>query len=247
LGSRVGGLGLGALGLLILILGQSFVRTQRYRVASLQVADAAAPSRLSLYSGRFDIDPQALPEMGTAGAPRLLICLFDYTCEHCRKVHPMLKEAEAHFAGQVGILLLPTPLESKCNPLVAVTDPSNRDACDYARLALAVFRGRRESFREFDDWMFASERPPSLSEARAKAESLVGKEALSQALEDPWVARQLSVDVRLYIATSQAINEARLPQLVFADGASSGTANDAKELEQLIESRKLLLRPRSGR
>jgi len=171
-----------------------------------------------------------------------MVGLFDFTCEHCRHLHPMLKEAEEHFGGKIAIVALPMPLDSDCNPMIRETQPANFGAWAYARMALAVWRATPSAFAPFDDWLFNPDGVPSLEDARAKAEELVGRGTLDQALRDPWVKRQIALDVNLYIANSQAMGDAHLPQLIFGGSAMSGEVDGAKELEGLIESHVLLTR-----
>jgi protein-disulfide isomerase len=237
------GLLLGLLGIAILIGGQfAALHVVRYEVVSFSIGGHSSAGRLNLYSGRFELDPDALPTLGSSSAPGFVVGLYDYTCTHCRRLHPLLKDVQARLAGRVTLIMLPAPLDAGCNPMVPVNDPANDGACEYARLALAVWRSRPAAFGQFDDWLFAPARIPTLPEARAKAENLVGKEALEEALGDSWVNRQIATDVRLYMATSQATNDLHLPQLIFADAAVSGSANDAAELERIIGERKLLTR-----
>jgi len=237
------GLVFGLVGTTVLIGGQ-FVVLERagYVLVPLSLGGRAPKGQLTLDSGRFGLDPDALPGMGPASAQGFVVGLFDYTCTHCRRLHPLLKEAQAHFAGRLTFIMLPVPLETGCNPMIPLTDPANRGACEYARLALAVWRGRPDAFRGFDDWLFDSAGLPTLPEARMKAETLLGKTALEKVLSDPWVGRQIDEDVRLYIATSQATNSLRLPQLIFADAAVSGSVDDAAELERVIGERAPLIR-----
>jgi protein-disulfide isomerase len=232
------GLLLGLLGFAALIAGQ-FVFAERlgYVLIPASFGGRSPMGRLTLDSGRIGLEPRELPMIGPSSARGFVVGLYDYTCTHCRRLHPLLREAQEHFAGRMAFVMLPVPLEADCNPMIPVTDPSNRGACDYARLALAVCRGRPEAFREYDDWLFAGDEPPTLAEARARAEQLMGKAPLEQALGDPWVGRQIATDVRLYIATSQATNSLRLPQLIFADAAVSGSVESAAELERIIAER----------
>jgi protein-disulfide isomerase len=234
----VAGLLTGVLGFAALVGGQ-FVLVERagYALIPLGLAGRPAAGRLILDSGRIELDPAALPVIGSSSARGFVVGLYDYTCAHCRRLHPLLRQAEEHFAGRVAFVMLPVPLEAGCNPMIPVTDPANRGACDYARLALAVLRGRPEAFREYDDWLFEGDSLPSLAEARARAVQLLGKESLDRALVDPWVGRQIATDVRLYIAASQATNSLRLPQLIFADADVSGSVESAAELERIVAER----------
>ena len=66
------------------------------------------------------------------------------------------------------------------------------------RLGLAVWRAKPAAFRQFDDWMFGSDRPVAVDQARAYAAQLVGADKLQAALADAWVPQQLLTDCRLH-------------------------------------------------
>lgn len=236
------GLGLSLAGMSMLVLGQLAVKPRLYALTRFAAAPSSPSRKLVLFGGHFAVDPDQLPLLGPSTAPHFVVSLVDYTCEHCRHMHPLLKAAAAHFGGQVAILVLPMPLDADCNPMIRETQPLNFGACDYARLALAVWRAKPPAFPEFDDWLFNPDGVPSLEDARAKAEALVGGGALDRALADPWVKRQIALDVNLYIANSQAMGDSHLPQLIFGDAGSSGEMDDAGELEQLIASHAPLTR-----
>ena len=53
-----------------------------------------APRLLSLYSNVFLLQLDTLPMMGSPDASNVIVCLFDYTCPHCRSLHPVLLEAQ---------------------------------------------------------------------------------------------------------------------------------------------------------
>jgi uncharacterized membrane protein/protein-disulfide isomerase len=230
------GFGLSLLGLTVLVAGQAMVKPRQYGLTQFSRAMGLPSRQLSLFGGRFQLDPDQLPLIGDPAAARFVVGLFDCTCEHCRHLHPLLNEVVAHYGGQVAIVALPMPLDADCNPMIPQTQPQNSGACDYARLALAVWRAKPAGFGEFDDWLFSPDGPPSLEDARAKAELLVGRSALERALHDPWVNHQVAVDVNLYIANSQAMGESQLPQLIFGDAGVAGEVDGAHELEQLIDS-----------
>lgn len=224
------------LGLMILIGGQLVVKKPLYALSALGPGSSGLKSgTLRLFDGQFKIEPQELPVYGSAGATNLIVSLFDYTCIHCRHLHPLLKAAAAHYAGRLGIISLPVPLDADCNPLIFLTSPANQHACDYARLSLAVWRARPAAFVEFDEWLFAPASVPSLEEARQKAETLAGKEALDRALHSAWVSKQLKTDINLYTASSRAARDARLPQLIIGNVTMRGSVDTLDDLLHLIE------------
>ena len=149
------------LGLTLLVAGQVAVKKRLYVLSPLSGHSFSASGQVSLYHGRFKFDLDELPHLGSPSATNFIVSLFDYTCSHCRDLHPLLKVAEQRYSGQLCVISLPTPLDSACNPLILLTSRANANACDYARLGLAVWRARREAFREFDDWLFRLCQPPT--------------------------------------------------------------------------------------
>jgi hypothetical protein len=147
----------------------------------------------------------------------------------------LLKEVLEKQKGEMGIVALPAPLDAECNPLIIVTAPANENACQYARLSLAVWHARHEAFAPFDDWLFAPSTPPPIDQARLKAEELVGREALAKALTSSWVERQLQFDVSLYQANARAVRDARLPQLNIRDVIAHGAIESPDDLSRLVE------------
>src|SRR4030095_9129006 len=64
-------------------------------------APAAAPfvgdRRLSLHQGRFQLDPGALPVMGSTNAENFVVMISDYTCRYCRAAHRVIQEVRDTF------------------------------------------------------------------------------------------------------------------------------------------------------
>jgi uncharacterized membrane protein len=203
--------------------------------------DAASAERspagsLTLHGGRFKLNPKELPLRGSAEAASIVVSLFDYTCRHCRDAHGLLARAIERYSGSLAIISLPMPLDATCNALVTRTLDTHVDACQYARLGLAVFRAQPQAFREFDDWMFAPDVPPPLEHAQSKAAQLVGAQALEDALAEPWVEEQLQSSVALYEANAIAAGgDTRVPQIVIGDVVARGPLAGADELFRLLE------------
>ncbi len=224
------------LGLAVLITGQVAVKKRLYLVTSNPTPALGHPARqIRLYEGQFSLNPDELPLLGSPAATNFIVGLFDYTCSHCRHLHPLLRLAEDKYAGRFGIISLPMPLDAACNPHIRRTNPANTNACEYAKFGLAVWHAQPKAFREFDDWLFTSNAPPPLVAVRAKAEALMGGGTLDRALNDPWVARQLKTDIDLYVANAQPPGDGRLPQLMFSDIIARGSIESQAELERLID------------
>jgi uncharacterized membrane protein len=192
------------------------------------------PRLLSLYSNAFVIKLDQVPLMGSPDASNLVVSLYDYTCPHCRSLHPILLETQRQFSNRLGIVSLPMPISTNCNPFLPARVHSVSNACEYARLGLAVWRAKPAAHRQFDDWMFTGERPPPLEEAKAYAAQLVGGEKLQAAIGDPWLEEQILVDCRLHSTNWITGGSAALPQLVMGDVISSGPLNSVEHLMILL-------------
>jgi uncharacterized membrane protein len=221
-------------GLAVLVGGQLAFRKGLYKVTSMGGASASV-TEILLYDGRFRLNASELPRIGPSTATNFIVSLFDYTCSHCRQEQPILKTIIEKYGGTLAIIELPVPLDADCNPSLLMTAPANQDACAYAKLGLALWRARPDAFPAFQDWCMGSPETPALAVVRAKAESIVGKEALERALADPWVGRQLQSDIALYTANGQVNRDGRLPQLVIGDVVTHGEVARAEDLDLLIQ------------
>lgn len=228
----------GLLGLMGLVIGQSLFNAQPIRVEQLPEAAKTQKTeerRLQLHGGKFELRLDEVPVMGSPSAPHAMVSLFDYTCHHCRDTHHLLKQARQTVTNQLAIVTLPMPLDAECNHVLSRTPGAHTNACQYARLGLAVWRANREAFREFDDWLFAPASPPSLAEARNRAEQLVGRENLERELADGWVENQLKMDIAIYEANYRQMQSGQMPQTIFGNHIVLGPITGVQGFYYLLE------------
>lgn len=200
---RLGWLGaVGGGAVAMLIVGQLL-----YAPASHQVIEHNGPgngaSHASNYQfatpgGVITLQAGTLPTLGDPAAPHVVALMADHTCPHCRAMHDFIRQARQRYGQQLAIVIIPAPLDRKCNPAITETEPANMGACDYAELSLAVWRAEPAKYEEFDHYLFEPQRPPSVAEARAKAQAMVGQAALDKALASGWPREQISRNVKLY-------------------------------------------------
>ncbi|MBI1338119.1 MAG: hypothetical protein GC164_14330 [Phycisphaera sp.] len=182
---------------------------------------------ISVLHGQARLRPTEHPHLGNTDAQTLAVYLFDYTCPHCRRMHAMLKEAMTSLGPDaLGLVTLPTPLDSDCNPDIAQTSPENEHACTYARLALAVFYADPREYQAFDDYLMTGERPPSPEEARRKAIELVGEDALKRAEGEGFA----NLRIARYLALYQLTRQYRLPMVIIGGNILRGRPATTGEL-----------------
>jgi len=218
-------------------------------VAADSGATPDAPKRsrkFSLHNGRYSFDLYEAPLMGKPEAPHVVVSLFDYTCRHCRLQHGLLKRVQASFGDQLAIVVLPMPLDKACNPLLASTAPDHVNACEYARIGMAVWRTRPEVFAEYEEWFFAPETPRPVPEVLAKAAELTGREDFSAATADPWIDEWLKLGRDVFQTNWDLTGRNFLPMVNIGTVLSSGVIETDDELYGILEKHLGLKRPVDG-
>lgn len=202
-------------------------------------AEAAKPSRrptLKLYGGEFGLNLDTVPVLGSPDAPCVMLCLFDYTCDHCRQLHPRLVEAVHARSNRLAVAFMPVPLDAACNPVVKRPILEHARACEYARTALAVWRADPVQGHAYDEWFFAQPRQPSLEAARDEALRLVGSNVLANALLDPRIDRQLAWSTSLYHTNYLRYGRGALPQLMLGTNLVFGVLRSSQDLQRLLSA-----------
>lgn len=189
--------------------------------------------KVAIFGGQLWLDTQNWPVLGDPAAQYVVVDLSDYTCQHCRRLHGYLRQAREHYRGRLAVIFLPVPMNTECNQFVEFTHEDHQLSCDYARLALAVWRAQQGVFERFHDWLYEPERPPPLAEARKFAAELVGRAALEAQLNDPTLAEMIRQNTLVYHRAGRGT----VPKLLFGRYVVSGPTHGPEELFELLESR----------
>lgn len=221
---------------LLIPLGQVLIKPATHRVVHFQ---------------SIGIRWENYPLLGDPDAKHLLVYFFDYTCPNCRKQHGYLREAQKRYPGQLVYALAPVPLSHECNPDYRDTDPVHENACDYARLAMTVWRAKPELLDAYDAFLQEGTRPPPIKEARARAADLIGETRLDAGLKDPWLADFIANQIKLNNIVRKKARETGVkigdgvPTLVIS-GASmvAGRPGTLDEFYEIIEHDLKLDKPR---
>jgi len=191
--------------------------------------------RFQVYRGMFQFDLREVPVVGSVDAPYAMLSLFDYTCHHCRVMHPLLMQAHQLFPTNLAIVSLPMPLDSTCNYTVRRTPVTHSNACHYAQLGLAVWRADKQKQPAFDDYIFSGEKPPAFEAAVDFARKLVGAEALDKAVRDAWIGQQLSRSISIYATNYFHIRNGSMPQIMINTNLTTGTLESVKDLLKILD------------
>jgi len=136
--------------------------------------------------GGKEFNMAELPFIGPEDAEHVFVKYFDYTCGSCRDMEEDLEKLMEKHSGKFAVVLLPTPLNRKCNSQLKPKIKDHPWACELAKLGLAAWRAEPESFLKVHKRLFS--RPILTSdEARREITRIIPKEKLNQALKDPWI------------------------------------------------------------
>jgi len=193
----------------------------------------ASVKTLDVLGGRFRFDLTQVPVWGSLDAPLKLLSLYDYTCHHCRDMHPVLQQMQRSFSNQLAVVSLPMPLDSQCNHLMRQTPRPHMNACVYAKLGLAVWRAKHDAIESFDDWIFSFQNPPPLTEVTNKVIALVGLIPFEAVSHDPWIDQQLRTTIDIYGVSAREFRHGSMPQFMIGTNILSGTLT-AEQLKAVV-------------
>ncbi len=179
--------------------------------------------------GGIQLNSRDWPTIGNPDAEYIFVELFDYTCPHCQRTHKSLEGARQRFGDRLAVMTLPVPLDSRCNPTVRTTQAAHAEACQLAKLAIAVWLLDREKFSEFHNYLFES--TPNYNQAIAHARSLVDQSQLDQVVAGPTPGEFISKHVSLY----QKAGGGTIPKLLFPSTSTAGAVESSEAMVRLIE------------
>ncbi len=193
-------------------------------------AKPAAKKRriVTVGGGQISLDIRHWPLLGKPDAKYVFVEMFDYTCPYCRATHQAVRGAMEHFGDDLAIIALPVPLDSACNRTVGYTAPEHAEACEIAKIAVAVWRCSRRQFPPFHSWLFEQAR--TAAEARQHAAELVGEKALQEELALPHAGNYIAKHVELY----ERVGSGSLPKILFPRSTVSGSVESASTLIDMI-------------
>ena len=171
------------------------------------------------------------PLLGNPDARYVFVEMFDYTCPHCRATHKAVHGAMQRFGDDLGIIALPVPLHRSCNSAVRSGSSKHADACEVARIAIALWRVNPRKFDQFHSWLFEPARGRTATAARRHAAKLVGEKALRQELAKPWAGKYIAAHVKIY----RKAGAGSVPKLMFPKTTVVGEVTSTSSLVNMIE------------
>ena len=200
------------------------------KAAATQKTEAAQPQRklVSILNG-VQLDVSQWPLLGHTDAKYVIVEMLDYTCGHCQNTHAAIHGAMQSYGDQLAVVVLPVPLDAKCNPQINATGAEHREACEIAKLAIAVWHVAPERFTEFHGWLLESK--PQYAQALAHAETLVDPAKLHAELQSTVPSDFIKANLKLY----QRASAGAIPKILFPRTSAVGEMRSKDSLISLIE------------
>ena len=177
-----------------------------------------------------------IPVLGAPDAPDELTLLFDFQCNHCRRLHRVLPDLLEQAGGQYRIRLCPVPLSSACNPYIPSTGVDRfAGSCPLTRYALAVWYFRPDAYEAYWDYLLGNGNERAVidpAEAETCARTLLGDDFIT-AVQDPRIDAYLRKVEELFGRTSSA-EKSGVPRLIHGQNWLVPETDQADELLELI-------------
>ncbi len=158
---------------------------------------------------RFALDDY--PRLGSPSAKHVVVELFDYQCLSCRVMSGYAKALVEAYPEQVAILLVPVPMDRKCNHFVAGGGHYD-GSCAISRIALAVWAAQPASFGDFHEALMSD---PSEALARDLALAFLDEAQVDAALQNDHWQGVLEKNIRVWKRLSGTSSS--LPKLLIRD------------------------------
>lgn len=192
-------------------------------------ADTKRELRTATILNDVQLDITKWPLIGSPDAEFVFAEMLDYTCPHCRQTHATVHSALKRHNNRIGIIVLPVPLNTACNPHVQTTAPIHNDACKLAHLSIAVWHLQPEKFDSFHHWLMTT--PVNYSAAFAKASTLVGQDELKKELSTDIPAAYIAKNMKLYERAHKGV----IPKLLFPSASIVGAVTTPERLMGIIK------------
>ncbi len=229
-------------------LSAMIVTTQETNGNTKSATQKANPSEnpvnrrlVSVQGGSFQLDINQWPLLGKPDAKHVFIEMFDYTCDHCRRTHVAISAAKQKLGDDLAVIVLPVPLNTKCNSAITATGPRMAEACEIAQLAIAFWRVAPVKFPEFHEYLMTTPGNATFAESKAKAIEMLGnakdgnQPSLSEKLETEFSSQTPSQYIAQHVKLYQRFGSGTVPKLMFPGTTIVGEFTSGDALLDVIQ------------
>jgi len=183
-------------------------------------------------------DPKEMPIIGNPDAKHKVTMLFDWQCAHCRRTHIMLPDAVSLLGDSIAIVCSPVSMSRECNPHISPGIDRFAGSCTFMRIGLAIWRTNPDAYWEYENQFFGTDlvqswNPPTVEQATAMAEHLIGNERLEKSMQSRWMENYIWTVNELFGRTSRGTTSA-IPRLIYNGKIMIPEADNPSALASLI-------------
>ena len=183
-------------------------------------------------------DPKEMPIIGNPDAKHKVTMLFDWQCAHCRRTHIMLPDAVSLLGDSIAIVCTPVSMSRECNPHISPGIDRFAGSCTFMRIGLAIWRTNPDAYWEYENQFFGTDlvqswNPPTVEQATAMAEQLIGKDRLEKSMQSRWMENYIWTVNELFGRTSKGTTSA-IPRLIYNGKIMIPEADNPSALASLI-------------
>ena len=183
-------------------------------------------------------DPKEMPIIGNPDAKHKVTMLFDWQCAHCRRTHIMLPDAVSLLGDSFAIVCTPVSMSRECNPHISPGIDRFAGSCTFMRIGLAIWRTNPDAYWEYENQFFGTDlvqswNPPTVEQATAMAEHLIGNERLEKSMQSRWMENYIWTVNELFGRTSRGTTSA-IPRLIYNGKIMIPEADNLSALASLI-------------
>ncbi|MBR4593366.1 MAG: hypothetical protein IKO33_02150 [Bacteroidaceae bacterium] len=183
-------------------------------------------------------DPKEMPIIGSPDAKHKVTMLFDWQCAHCRRTHIMLPDAVSLLGDSIAIVCTPVSMSRECNPHISPGIDRFASSCTFMRIGLAIWRTNPDAYWEYENQFFGTDlvqswNPPTVEQATAMAEQLIGKDRLEKSMQSRWMENYIWTVNELFGRTSKGTTSA-IPRLIYNGKIMIPEADNPSALASLI-------------
>ena len=201
------------------------------RIVPVEAKKPPARRLVVVAGNRIALNARHWPILGKPDAKYIFVEMFDYTCPHCQATHAAIQGARERYGDDVAIVALACPLNGPCHSASSDSNSYDTDACEVARIAVAVWRVEPTRFEQFHAWLFQPTTARTAAEARRQAAELVGEAAIRNELAQPWAGKYIAKHIELY----QRAGGGNVPKLLFPQATIVGEVNSTDTLCDLVK------------
>lgn len=198
--------------------------------------DQIEKSRLiRIAGGSVELNTYAWPIIGDPEAEFVVVDIMDYTCEYCRGASHLLDEAREKYDGKLAVIVMPLPLSAECNDYVPETLPEHQNACQFAYLAINLWRQKPEEFAAFHHWLFQGDQFPTQEAALAYLDEKYGKEFVDKLTQDDAPGKYVVETLRMADPERETPLFNLIPAIIGKTQVSEGEFTQLSEIMQPLQ------------